>query len=331
MGKIVALSGNTIDIDGVPEEIKILPMGHVISQKGEFNVDEESLEMILKHFKERGIDVVVDYEHQTLKDVQAPAGGWITGFYQGEDAIIAKVKWTDKAKEYLKNKEYRYLSPVIMVRRKDGKVTTVHSVALTNTPAINGMFAMVNSANIEDFEDDEEENQMDLKKLAALLGLPEDATEEDVEKKLAEIKASMEANKEEVPVANSVVLSLLELKEDAKTEDVVTKIMSLKTSGSDEELKALKQQLEEKNAEEAVQRALKEGKITAAQKEWALSYALSDKNGFDAFIEKAPVVVNMGQMELKDAPAANKDDCHMEILKNCGISEEDYKKYHKED
>ena len=50
-------------------------------------------------------------------------------------------------------KEYRYLSPVVLVRKRDQKATAIHSVALTNTPAIDGMFALVNSLDIEDISE----------------------------------------------------------------------------------------------------------------------------------------------------------------------------------
>lgn len=139
MAKLIACAGQGVELSGVPTEIKILPLGRVHSQKGDFNVDDESFELIRKQFKDRKLDLVIDYEHQTLSDVQAPAGGWIKDLYKGEDAIIAKVEWTPKAAEYLKNKEYRYLSPVVLVRKRDQKATAIHSVALTNTPAIDGM------------------------------------------------------------------------------------------------------------------------------------------------------------------------------------------------
>lgn len=342
MEGIVICSGGMVDVEGIPEEIKILPLGHVHSQKGDFEVDDESVELIRKQFKSRKLDLVIDYEHQTLKDVQAPAGGWIEDIYRGEDAVVAKVRWTDKAKEYLRNREYRYLSPVVMVRKKDRKAAAIHSVALTNTPAIDGMFAIVNSIDISNYE--EEETQMDLKKLARLLGLPDTATEEDAEKALAALaEASKEANKgdegrkeggdteEAVPVANSVVLSLLGLGADAKTEDVATAIMTLKAGTGIDEVLALKEELKERNAEDMVQMALKEGKITAAQKEWAKSYALSDKEGFKSFVGKAPVIVPQGKMELKDAPADSHQDYDMEILKNCGLTKEDAEKYYKEE
>ena len=347
MAKLIACAGEGIELSGVPTEIKILPLGRVHSQKGDFNVDEESFELIRKQFKDRKLDLVIDYEHQTLSDVQAPAGGWIKELYKGEDAIIAKVEWTAKAAEYLKNKEYRYLSPVVLVRKRDQKATAIHSVALTNTPAIDGMFALVNSLDIEDIS--EGGNIMDLKELAKALGLPETATEEEIKKavedaaKAAERLKEMEEKKpEDKPgeggkpqevaevVANSTILSMLGLKEGAKTEDVAASIMALKTGTPDTqaELLALKQRMQERDADEEVQKALKAGKITAAQSGWAKSYALKDMDGFKGFVEKAPVVVPPGKLELKDAPAApGSDEVDVAILKNTGVSMEDVKKY----
>lgn len=347
MAKLIACAGEGIELSGVPTEIKILPLGRVHSQKGDFNVDEESFELIQKQFKDRKLDLVIDYEHQTLSDVQAPAGGWIKELYKGEDAIIAKVEWTAKAAEYLKNKEYRYLSPVVLVRKRDQKATAIHSVALTNTPAIDGMFALVNSLDIEDIS--EGGNIMDLKELAKALGLPETATEEEIKKavedaaKAAERLKEMEEKKpEDKPgeggkpqevaevVANSTILSMLGLKEGAKTEDVAASIMALKTGTPDTqaELLALKQRMQERDADEEVQKALKAGKITAAQSGWAKSYALKDMDGFKGFVEKAPVVVPPGKLELKDAPAApGSDEVDVAILKNMGVSMEDVKKY----
>lgn len=338
MEKLVACSGEAVTVDGVPEEIKILPLGHVQSQKGDFYVDDESADLIRKQFKDRRLDLPIDYEHQTLKDMQAPAGGWIKDIYKGEDAVIAKVRWTDRAAEYLKNREYRYLSPVVLTRKSDKKVVALHSAALTNTPAIDGMFAIVNSMDLSDYEY-EEENNMDLKKLAALLGLPESATQEDVEKAVTAAVTAAKANKEDTAgaadtqqVANSVVLPLLGLDASAKTEDVVTAIMTLKAGADSAEMLALKKELEEHAAEDLVQSALKEGKITAAQTAWARSYALSDKAGFQAFIAKAPVVVPQGKLDLQDAPADKaKTAVDVKILKSCGLTQEDIDKYYKEE
>ena len=336
---LMVCAGNTVDVSEVPEEIRILPFGHVKSTKGDFTVDEESFELIRKKFKDRKLDLVIDYEHQTLQDIQAPAGGWIKDLIKGDDAIIAKVEWTPKAKEYLQNKEYRYLSPVVLVRKRDAKAVVLHSVALTNTPAIDGMFPIINSVDIEDYDDSEGGHEMELSKLIKLLGLPEGATEADVETALASVQAAKESGKEADPageatetVANSTILSLLGLKDDAKTEDVTASIMALKAGDAkiQEDIRVLKEQIAKREADDLIEKALKEGKIPAAQKEWAESYALKDPEGFKMFLDKAPAVVPLKKMELTDAPDAEVEVDPM-ILKNLGMTKEDIKKYAKKE
>lgn len=327
--KVCAL--NMVALDGkgtVPEEIKVLPTGWVKSQKGTFLVDEKSIQMIISHFRSRKIDLVVDYEHQTLSDVQAPAGGWIKDLYPKDNALMAKVEWTSKACGYISNKEYRYLSPVVIVRESDNRVVYIHSVALTNTPAVDGMPAIVNSL---DFKEESEE-AMELEELIALLGLSETATLEEVKeelKKLLEMAKNADDNEKTEVVANSTVLGLLGLTEDAKTEDVVTSIMKLKAGSSDVQLQKLVLQLKERDADEAVGAALKEGKITSAQKDWARSYALSDMEGFKKFVNAAPVIVPQDMTETKDAPEKKGEltDADKFIMKSLGLSEEDAKKY----
>lgn len=319
-----ALEG--LNVSEAPDEIKILPLGTVHSQKGDFVVDDESFNLINRHFENRGLDLVIDYEHQTLKDVQAPAGGWIKKLVKTKDAIAAQVEWTAKAKQYLENKEYKYLSPVVICRKSDGKAVALHSVALTNTPAIDGMFALVNSIDISSPAGAEGGNSMELKKIVALLGLPEDATETDVEKAIQELKRQEKA--EEV-VANKTIMDLLELKADAKTEDVAAKIMELKGTADktkDEMILELKRRMDERDAEELVTMALKQGKISAAQKTWAKEYALKDAEGFQAFVAKAPAVVPIGKTGSAGYQKEETDtELNPKILKNLGVSMEDIK------
>lgn len=138
----------TENLTEAPEYIRVLPLGYISSEKGDFLVDSESFRMMKEHMQHRAVDIVIDYEHQTLRDIQAPAGGWIKELVLKSDGIFAKVEWTERAKDYLQNREYRYLSPVVMVRKKDHKASQIHSVALTNTPAINGMMPIVNSMKL---------------------------------------------------------------------------------------------------------------------------------------------------------------------------------------
>lgn len=325
------------ELEGVPGTIRLIPKGHVESQKGDFVVDDESFELIQRRFKGRKLDLVIDYEHQTLEDVQAPAAGWIKELVNGQDAILAKVEWTAKGAEYLKNREYRYLSPVVITRKTDKKVIALHSAALTNTPAIDGMFPIINSLLPEDIK---EETIMELEKLIKILGLPEDATEADVEAALraaaaGKAQAHAEDNAAEVTAnksaADPTVLGLLGLKEGAKTEEVAAAIMQLKNGDPAlaQEVKSLKEQMAKKTADEAVENAMKLGKITASMKEWATEYALKDPAGFQAFVDKAPQAVPMGTFDKPETKkeSGTPENLNMSVLKGMGLSAEDIKKY----
>lgn len=322
-------------MQGIPTVIKLLPKGLVKSQKGNFIVDEESFQAIKETFQRRALDIVIDYEHQTLEDIQAPAGGWIKELSLQDDAIVGKVEWTPKAEEYLKNKEYRYLSPVVLVRKSDQKAVVLHSVALTNTPAIDGMYPIINSLDITQYE--EGGNEMDfLKKLAELLGLSADATEEEIMQKLQGLQANSTEEKkeedEEEIVANKTITDLLGVASNAKTEDVAAAIMALKNPSGYvpiSEFKALKERLDKKDSNELVTKALKEGKISAAQKAWADEYALKDPKGFQKFVEKAPQVVPVGELDFTDEGkrSAKQDEVSMTVCKMLGISDDDLQKY----
>lgn len=316
----------------VPTEIKILPLGDVKTQKGDFLMDSVGFKEMLAEYDARKLDKVIDYEHQTLHNVQAPAAGWVKELKLTGDAVVAKVEWNEKALEYLKAGEYKYLSPVVRVRPTDNRAVMLHSIALTNTPAVDGMFAI-----LKDLEDNEEDDDMDLKEFALLLGLPEEATPEEikvaVENLLGEVKALKE---KETPAAADMVCKLLGLKEDANTAELSAAIMALKGNGetvSQADYLALKQRLDQQDGEKLVELALSTGKITPVLKDWAKEYAQNDPEGFKAFTDKAPQVVPMGELiigndKLKTGALSESE---MMICKQLGVSKEDLEKYGKDE
>ena len=344
MHDFLTLKSKEMEVGGAPEIISVLPLGHVKSAKGEFDVDGESFAAMKAQIAQRGVDLVVDYEHQTLTGEQAPAAGWVKELFLDDGQIKARVEWTDRAKAYLSNREYRYLSPVITVRKADNKAMGLHSIALTNTPAIEHMEAIVNSLNFEGGQ-----NTMDfMKELAKLLGLGEDATEEQVKEALKVCleenkslkESAAEAAKQQPPendkvVANKEVCELLGLKAGAATADVAAAIMALKGGNIGgvnlvEQVKSLEAKLADRDAEEAVEMALKAGKITPAQREWAKGYALKNLEDFRGFVEKAPQVVPMGDVggsESLALKADEVDEATLLVCKQLGISPEDVKQY----
>src|SRR3989304_6178232 len=158
-GEALALHSATLGGETVPQRILLAPWGNVESSNGSFVVDEESTRLAVQAFEEHGTDLPIDYEHQTLGGVyaspsgQAPAAGWIKRiFAESGVGLLAEIEWTEQAKQRLADKEYRYLSPVAIIRKTDRKLVAIHSAALTNKPAIVGMQPIVNRA--DDPEDD---------------------------------------------------------------------------------------------------------------------------------------------------------------------------------
>lgn len=106
---------------------------------GSFKITAEDLKTIKENFDKQQTEIVIDYEHQTLYGTEAPAAGWISELMIEDDKLLAKVSWTEKAAEYIKNGEYKYISPVYVFDSFDNKTNAyigikLHSVALTNTP-----------------------------------------------------------------------------------------------------------------------------------------------------------------------------------------------------
>jgi len=295
MELLIALNNSISAANTTPKEFQILPLGRVHSQKGDFLVDNESFASIRKDFKERQLQIPVDYEHQTLKDVEAPAAGWITDLALKSDGVYAIVNWTDRATEYLRNREYKYCSPVISVRASDRKALKLHSVALTNKPAIDAMIPIVTkngSASAHTDNEDvvaegEAQQTNELAKLAQLLGLPSTATLEDIYKVIAALS---------------------------------TEYKELKLKCDTIEFEAFKAK-----AVNIVESGLREGKILSYQRDWAFRSAMNDVEEFSLWLKSAPQVIPIGEFAPDDFEKPMSRSSHSDRL--MGLSESDIKNY----
>lgn len=324
-----------IDVkDGkAPEWILIFKEGwNEVEGEGKFLVDSQAYKVLAKRIKQRGNDIVFDYEHQTLKDMKAPAAGWLKEIrYDNGAGIIARLDWTDEAAQYIVKNEYRYYSPVFFVRKSDKRVVDVHSVALTNAPKIKHLTPLLAKlgANLP-----EEEITMELlKKLIAMLSLADDASEDEVIAAVAKIIKNMDKKPETKEVVAKDVLDALDLKEESDTSVVVASIHALKQTEkgmvSQADFEKLQHQLVKKDADEIVAKAQAEGKITPDQKDWASKYAESDLEGFKIFVAKAPVVIPLKKLPGKQdhVDQANMDEATKTVAKMMDVSEDDIKKY----
>jgi phage I-like protein len=323
------------DMNGVvPEEIQVIPYGTDIkTPKGNFTLDEECAPLVLAEYQKQVNQMVIDYEHQTLMGTKAPAAGWITKLIdKGTEGIWAAVEWTAKARAYIANKEYKYVSPVFLVRLADHRVIRLINVALTNQPNIDGMVPLVNKAGEYKFATQKEEKIM-WKELLKKLGLAETATEADAIAAINKMETAAAAGKGAVVVANKSVLTALGLAETATESEVTGTIMAMKQSHTQvgdlaTQVKTLQDKLSAGAAADAVALAMKDGKITPAQKEWADKYAATDLAGFKVFVAKAPTVVVMGKVVGDEKPAEGAlDEVQIAVNKQMGIDTETFKKY----
>lgn len=330
------------DMNGkAPEEIQVIPYGvEIQTDKGPFTLDAQNAPLVMAEFEKKKNQMVIDYEHQTLTGAKAPAAGWISKLIdKGKEGIWAAVSWTAKAKQYIENREYRYISPVFLVRISDNRVLRLINVALTNQPNIDGMVPLINKAGLDHQTIIDKEGKTMWKELLKTLGIAETATEQEAIAVINKIKTdaadAIAAAKGTVVIANKSVLTALGLAETATEAEITGTIMAMKQSHTQvgaiaQELAALKTTIGAKEAADAVTLAMKDGKITPAQKEWADEYAKRDLAGFKVFVAKAPTVVVMGKVVGEEKkPEGAIDEVQMQVNKQLGIDEETYKKFDK--
>lgn len=293
MAKDAAIKGEPAVL---PEWILILPLGTVelVDRREPLEVDAASLKTVAEAFRLRGVDVVIDYEHQSLHGGRAPAAGWIKELQAREDGLWGRVEWTLQAQEYLRRREYRYFSPVLRLDPETRRPQALMQVALTNVPAIKGLAPLVARWEVGPrvkvkglaLDERSEETKM-LEKLKALVGLETEALEEAVWSKTLEVLRDLGAT--------------LGLPEEASASQLKGAAMALKAGAARmeeilAELEALKARLAAESAAQAVDEALQLGKITPAQKEWALEYFRQDPEGFKTFAARAPQAVPTGEL-----------------------------------
>ncbi len=296
----------TLEMAELPEWLRLLPLGQVnlVDGRPSFEVDPESLAELVQAFSARGTDLVIDYEHQSLKGVQAPAAGWIKDLEVREDGLWAKVEWTEQAEEYLRRREYRYFSPVLRLDPESRRPLELMNVALTNVPAIRGLTPLVAKWGGEAREPmlhgalelkageggaDREADGVNpglAQELKARLGLEPEAPAGALWRKSVELLQELAHN--------------LGLPGEANVSQIKGGMEALKAGEKrlkplQAEVEALKAQMLEMATVQTVEEAMMAGKISPAQKDWALTYCRRDPESFKTYVDKAPRVVPVGE------------------------------------
>jgi len=321
-----------------PSEIQISPPGRVQTEsKGEFLMDAQARAAVIAAFEKSGRQMVIDYEHQSLTGSEAPAAGWITALEDRGDrmeggGLWARVTWTERGAGYLRTREYRYLSPVLLIRGEDRRAARLHSVALTNTPEIQRLQPLVLAQGtgvgaIRESPQHTEEERM-REQLIKLMKLAADATDEAI---IAAVAALADK-----PALAPELREALALSDTASLSEATASIHALRQSSDQRsavsgqltalqaEVKTLRDAAAMRTRDELVAMALSQGKITPAQREWAEAYALRDPEGFRTFTTKAPVVTPIGDtvtLPLSQDRTGGIDEAQKQINRALGIDQ----------
>jgi phage I-like protein len=256
-----------------PEWVHLIPAGSFSGRdgRGPYRLDAQA---VLDAFSTHGADLPIDYDHQSLaaeeKAGPVPAAGWIKELQAREDGIWARVEWTPRAIELLANKEYRYLSPVFRYRVKDGRVTELTGAGLTHSP---NLYLQAAASR-------KESHVMTLpEKIAAMLGVPADCTEDEAasacQRLLDKIEAAEAANARQPDPSQYVPIAM-----HKKVAD---------------QLAVLQADIARRDAEAAVEAAMSARKVSPGMREWALAYASRDLEGFKSFVAAAPEIVSASE------------------------------------
>lgn len=341
-----------------PELIRLLPLGEVVLGDGRqpFQVTQESLEKIMEAWNVRGNDMVIDYEHQTVTGQAAPAAGWVKGLSPANDGLWARVVWTERAREYIEKREYRYFSPVVQLGEGREVVDLLH-IALTNFPAMSNLDPLIlqhqglgegepeagiwPKGKMEEgrgrlkggkFREIRGENMI-IEDLRLIFGLQDDASEDQI---LATAKDLAKIKEQGPYILPKEIVRSLELAEDDSAAEVWQRIESLKAEAGNagalrEEIVALQREQSSQNAERLIQEALNSKKTTPAELDLAngrlRQLALDDPDLFRGLIlsrqENWAVPGPLGE-GIRSLPALSREECT--ICETFGITPEAFLK-----
>lgn len=192
-----------------PTEIRLFKRGENPTSKGVYKLDDAALQSVMSDAEKHGVDIMLDLEHLSLEQ-DAPnydpdARGWGKLEARGGDLYLTQIKWTPDGERRLRERTQRYVSPTFDFDPKTKRVLSIFNVAITALPATDSAQPLVAASD--------RSGQMDPKELRRLLGLADDATDEEV---MAALGAKLARLAEfEKPPADE------EKKEKAETEEIV--------------------------------------------------------------------------------------------------------------
>lgn len=296
-----------------PEWIELLPAGefHGRDGRGPFRLDDPDGVIASTVALQMSAGLPIDYDHATdfgaPEGRPAPAAGWIRELEVRDGAVWGRVEWTPRAADSIAAREYRYVSPVFQFDPKDGSVTRLLRAGLTNNP--NLQLTAIAASRATAASPRKESMEVPTQELFELLNLNGDATASEVVAKVRELRTA----------ASAV---------GAHAHDPARYVAIAEFERALTELNALKAERARERAAHTVEDAIRAGKLTPAQREWAIAYCAADVRGFQAFVAKQPSILaenlGLGGEPPADSRASALNPAELAICAQLGLKQSEF-------
>ena len=271
-------AGSAVEVDTDADWVLIVAEGDYLNHHhGPHTVTREHLEQMLSHYETTSTDLHVDYDHDSIYGGNTRAAGWSTELRLTDRGLEMRApEFTPAASQAIKDREYRYYSPVydLETESKAGEAggAELINVAITSLPYFNQfeIDAIGNSAvGKTDDTPTDDPPFMDRSELIEMLGLAEDATDD-------QIKAAIKAKKADAETPEGEISSSAVTPEGTLT--VEARLAALEAART-EEAQAAEAEGARQKAEALVNSALASFKLLPTQKRAYVNAAVADYDG----------------------------------------------------
>ncbi len=274
-------------------------------------MDKTAFESLKANTPHQEGDLVIDYEHQTLKAKENGQPAIASGFFNIDDVtfvegkgLFIKPKWTEKAQAHLSAGEYKYISAVFGYDPLTGRPAYLHSAALVNRPGVDGMKPLTQLAADLYLQKSNSNNQEDtavnplLLAIIQALGIKADgdlptepAALSAFETQVTTALAALQAEAGKVPELNNQITALSAGQVDPSKYVPIAAITELQTT-----VAALQAQVSGGQVDKLVQQGLDDGRIIASMEDWAKNLGKQSIAQLQAYLDKsAPIAALSGK------------------------------------
>ncbi|MEN4243883.1 phage protease [Serratia marcescens] len=308
------LAALSVVIENAGPRVQLFPAGAFRAMDGRpddiphWYIDAALAQVLIDVAAQRNTPYCFDYEHQTLHSKTNgkpnPAAGWFSRleWVEGKGLFAVDVEWTEAARAMIEAKEYRFISPLFNYDAQ-GNVKHFINAALTNTPALDDMEALLAAAS----QQLTGENTVDelLEQLRWMLNLPLSSTEDDIKIELQKLIDRLSDN-QGTAAASVNLLELLTQKDEriaalsAQAPSVPDPAKFVPVSvltAVQQQLADLSQKVTGGEVNGLIQAALSDGRLLPDMQEWAKSLGNKDIDSLKSYLDKAPKVAALNAMQ----------------------------------